>query len=77
MISLISSIWGGKPWYSSLTTWGLVLFIGASGAMNEACAQGILSESMCGATESWIRNIGIVLTTLGIRRASNPATPAA
>tara|TARA_R110002020_G_scaffold323987_1_gene539764 strand:+ start:247 stop:480 length:234 start_codon:yes stop_codon:yes gene_type:complete len=77
MGDLISGIWGEKPWYKSLTSWGLVVLVGVTSLLDEACAQGILLSGTCDMANMWLERIGIVMTALGIRRASNTVSPSA
>jgi len=77
MGELMTSIWGGKPWYASLTSWGLVLFVGATSVLDEVCVQGMMSSDVCEVAKGWLSNAGVVLTALGIRRAANTPTPVA
>ena len=67
----LNAIFGGKPWFKSLTAWGLVVLVGVTSGLQEACAAGVLSESICSTGETWSTHVGLVLTALGIRRASS------
>ena len=71
MADLLGSLFGEKSWYQSLTAWGLVVYVGVAGILDEACAQGVLSAATCATLIVWVHNAGIVLAALGIRRAAN------
>lgn len=63
----------GKPWFKSLTVWGLILWVGASASLNEACSGGLLASGTCDTLTHITAGVGQVLTFLGIRRAATPA----
>lgn len=66
----LKALFGNKPWYQSVTGWGLVLWLGFSAALAQACgADGVLSVETCGAITAWTTPIGQGLTVLGIRKA--------
>lgn len=75
MVELLGNLFGEKSWYQSLTAWGLVVYVGVAGILDEACAQGVVSAGTCATLIVWVHNAGIVLAALGIRRAAN--TPSA
>ena len=77
MGELVSNIWGDKPWYKSLTSWGLIVFVGATSVLDEACVQGMMSSDVCDIAKGLLSNVGVVLTVLGIRKAANTPTPVA
>lgn len=64
----------GKPWYRSFTVWGLLIFVGASGAVDQVCSAGLLSPEHCTLVQEILQKVGGVLTVLGIRRAKETAT---
>jgi len=66
----LNAIFGGKPWFKSVTAWGLVALVGVTSGLDEACAAGMLSEAHCVTATAWATNIGLVLTALGFRRAA-------
>jgi hypothetical protein len=67
----LGSIFGDKPWYQSLTAWGLVAYVAGEAIISEACgAQALFGSALCATLSSSIQTIGVVLTALGLRRAS-------
>jgi len=63
------NIFGNKPWFKSLTAWGLLLI----GVTQTYCAIGVeqglpVAEMVCQASTT----LGAILAGLGIRRAVNP-----
>lgn len=71
MGSYLSSIFGGKPWYQSLTAWGLVAY-GVGGQLVEtACGPtGLLSAETCAQLGGAVETLGAVLAGLGVRKAA-------
>ena len=74
MGELLGNLFGGKSWYQSLTAWGLIVYVGVAGVVDEACAQGALGPGTCEMLNIWVKNIGVVLGALGLRRAANTPT---
>lgn len=65
-------IFGDKPWFKSLTAWGVVLFAAGSAGIGEACGSaGLLSEGLCGSLNGFLTAFGSILAALGLRRAVN------
>lgn len=62
--------WLGKPWFKSLTAWGLLVFFGLTALIDQACAEGLLSHETCATLQGWSRSVGGVLTVLGLRKAA-------
>ena len=74
MSSLInlSAVFGDRAWYQSLTFWGLAFYVAGSAFIGQICGEtGIVSDSVCSTLQSSSDTIGVVLTALGIRRATN------
>ena len=69
-MGIFSNIWGGKSPWKSLTTWGLIFYVGVTGLLDEACVQGAISFENCQMWTTWSTNIGVVLGALGLRRAA-------
>ena len=69
-MELFKNLFGGKPWTQSLTAWGLVIFLAGEAALDQACGAGLIGDSACGVMSTWVQNIGVALTALGIRRAA-------
>jgi hypothetical protein len=59
----------GKPWFKSLTAWGLVVFVGATAGADAVCAAGMISPETCAMLKSGAEKVGGVLVVLGLRRA--------
>jgi hypothetical protein len=70
MPEMLQKLFGDKPWYQSITAWGLVIYTIAMAGGNAACEAGLLSFSACDTVESIGGTIGIVITALGIRKAA-------
>jgi hypothetical protein len=66
----VSAYFGGKPWFQSLTAWGLVVFFGLTAALDQACSAGVFGEGLCMTLTGWSESLGAVLTVLGLRRAA-------
>lgn len=62
MSGLFKNIFGGKPWYESLTAWGLVLLVAAESALQSGL---IPSEAA-----TWVTYAGSIAVALGIRKAA-------
>jgi hypothetical protein len=73
MGSLFVNIFGDKSALQSLTAWGLVIFLCGETFVVQVCGgpEGLLPAGVCGALESVITNVGVVMTALGLRRAAN------
>ena len=68
----LSAIFGSRKWFQSLTFWGLAVYVAGAAFIGQVCGDtGLLSDGLCSTLESSSDTIGIVLTALGIRRASN------
>lgn len=61
-----SSIFGGKPWYESLTAWGVILISVLEGVEAAGLVPPGLGESVIALGQS----LGGVLAVLGIRKAA-------
>ncbi len=70
MGDLFSNLFGNKPWFHSLTAWGLVIFVGATAIVSQTCEVGLLSPAACETATGLTGKLGIVLTALGIRKAA-------
>ena len=68
----LKAIFGGKPWYQSMTAWGLAIYVAGAALIDSVCGDtGLLSPGVCDTLTSSSDTIGVVLTALGLRRASN------
>ena len=67
---MLENLFGGKSWYKSLTAWGVIVFIVVTSAIDQVCAAGVASDSLCATLTTWSETIGAVLVTLGIRKAA-------
>lgn len=67
---MFEKLFGNKKWHQSLTAWGLVIFFGATAAIDQACSAGVLTDELCGTLSGWSEQIGAVLTVLGLRKAA-------
>jgi hypothetical protein len=73
-MGLFKNIFGGKSWYQSLTAWGLVVLVTASGvetALADQCAAGALGGFVCAKALPGLQWLGGLMATLGIRKALN------
>jgi hypothetical protein len=61
---------GDKPWFKSLTTWGVIVFIAAEAGITEACAGGALGTGLCATLATGLKYIGGALAVFGLRRAA-------
>lgn len=66
----LTKLVGDKPIFKSMTVWGVLIFVGVTAMLDQACSQGLISEVTCGTMTAWAKNIGGVLTVLGLRRAA-------
>ena len=73
MNALFTNIFGSKSAFQSLTAWGLVVFVCGETFVRQACADSgaVLPPNVCAFMESAITNIGVGMTALGLRKASN------
>lgn len=71
-MTLFKNLFGDKKWTESLTAWGLVVFLAGESAVEQICGGGVdlIPPGVCDFLGTWVSNIGIVLTALGIRRAA-------
>lgn len=73
---MFKDLFGGKPWFKSVTAWGLVIFAAGSAAATGACEVGLLSSSVCETAMTVVQWTGGILVTLGLRKAATaPNTP--
>ena len=73
-MGLFKNIFGDKSWYQSLTAWGLVVLVTATGletALADQCTSGALAGFACAKALPGLQWLGGVMTTLGIRKALN------
>ena len=63
---MFTNMFGGKPWFESLTAWGLVLIAVAKVAEKA----GVLPEGTESALVGLGESLGPLLVVLGIRKAS-------
>ena len=66
----LSAVFGDKAWFKSLTAWGLVIGVGGMAVLDQVCTLGFLSAETCATAQKWAGGLGVVLGTLGIRRAA-------
>ncbi len=66
----LSAIVGDKPLLKSLTVWGVILYFGVVGVIDQACQQGLMADATCGRLSSIFTTVGGILTVLGLRRAA-------
>ena len=69
----MTGIFGDKPWFRSMTAWGVILFTASEAGIGGACGgeAGLLSDATCAWLTSAMSSIGAILTVLGLRRAAN------
>lgn len=72
-MDLFRNLFGNKPWYQSLTAWGLVVWVGLTAVVGAVCNGGLISVDLCASVQSWTTGLGSVLTVLGIRKAATSA----
>lgn len=59
----------GKPWYQSMTAWGLVAYMAGEAAVTAACGDTqLLAANACTLLTAGIEGFGQILIVLGIRR---------
>lgn len=63
---------GGKPWYESLTVWGVIIISTAQTFVTGACdpEAAVLGAAACGILVKGLTLVGGILTTFGIRKAA-------
>jgi hypothetical protein len=70
---ILKNLFGDKPWYTSLTAIGLLVFAFAEQLFNTLCFDlGLISAETCFSITPWVEKAGVVLTALGLRRKLNP-----
>ena len=67
---MLENLFGDKPWYKSLTAWGIVTIGVAQVFVAQTCDLGLLSVSVCATATKYLTLIGAGMATLGIRKAS-------
>lgn len=67
----LGAIFGDKPWFRSMTAWGLVLFAAVAPVVSEMGAAGLIAPELAASINGWSIKIGAVLAGLGLRRAAN------
>lgn len=70
MVFDLSALFGGKPWFKSVTAWGLVVLVGVTSALGAMSDAQLLSPEKVATYSAWAQNIGMVMTALGLRRAA-------
>jgi len=67
---MFNEIFGGKPWYNSMTAWA-TLFLTVAYTLVPAISElGIVSPEVGATLTGWLTKISIPLGMLGIRRAA-------
>lgn len=64
----------GKPWFKSMTAWGLVLWVATLAGSEAACSSSLLQPDTCQAIQAISEKVSAVLVALGIRKAAGGAT---
>ena len=67
---MLKNLFGDKPWFKSITAWGLILFSVGSAGLTQICEVGLIDEGTCAAWMKTVQMVGGSLTALGIRKAS-------
>ena len=70
MPEMLKNLFGDKPWYQSITAWGLVLYAMGTAGASAACESGILSFQTCDTFETFAATAGSALVVLGLRKAA-------
>lgn len=68
---MFAGIFGDKPWFKSLTAWGLVIFAVVPVAVRAAEQAGLLPAGVGDTVDSIAAKLGPVLAGLGLRKAAN------
>jgi len=63
-------ILGDKPWFKSMTTWGMIVFAAASAGVTQACGDGVIGAGACDTIATVLQYVGGAMTVLGLRRAA-------
>jgi len=80
-VGWLNAIFGGKPWFQSITGWGVALYFGFSQVVDRVCDPEamLLSVATCATVSGVMKTVGLVMIPLGIRKASTtpnvPASP--
>ena len=66
----ISAIFGDKPWFKSMTAWGLIIFFGGTAMLEQACSEGLIAAGVCAFALKATQTVGSIVGVLGLRRAA-------
>ncbi len=68
---ILKIVFGDKPWYKSLTTWGLVIIGLAEVFVVGVCGgSGLLTPEQCEPIVKYTQMAGGMMATLGVRKAA-------
>ena len=68
---MLDQLFGGKPWFKSLTAWGSLIFILAWTAIPALGELGLTSPEVTATLTKWLTVASVPLSAIGIRRATN------
>ena len=67
---MFKNLFGSKPWYQSLTAWGVILFSAGSLFVSQTCEIGLFHDELCASLTKGVQMTGGILTALGLRKAA-------
>lgn len=67
-LKMLDQLFGGKPWFKSMTGWALFIYIMAQAALPGAVEAGIASPEAIAPVLPWMDKVALMLGVLGIRR---------
>jgi hypothetical protein len=68
---MFAQLFGDKPWFKSLTAWGLLVFFCAQTLVPAAGTQGLIDAEVVKTLMGWMDTAAVLLTGLGIRKAAS------
>lgn len=68
---MLNQIFGGKPWFKSLTAWGIVIAAVGTVALKSVAASGLVDGDTAAQLLLYVQYIAAATTALGLRKASN------
>ncbi|MHC4224573.1 MAG: hypothetical protein ACYSUN_11330 [Planctomycetota bacterium] len=68
---MLDKIFGGKPWFKSMTAWGIVIATVGTVALKTVATSGLVQPETAATLMTVVQWIGAATTALGLRKASN------
>lgn len=70
---MFKDLFGGKPWFQSVTAWGLVIAAVGTATLTAVATSGLVAPETAETLMTAVQWIGGVVAALGIRKAATSA----